>query len=109
MVINISFIIWLLTWIGLSALASFRIAELLVIDDGPFEIFVYFRGWANSSNPILKNTGQVLNCVHCTGIYVSATFTMLYFFPNTYTLAVLIFFAVAGLQSIIARKLGRVG
>lgn len=95
------------TWITLSALAGFRIAELLVIDEGPFGVFTYFRGFSMRSNPILKTIGQALNCVHCTGLYVSALFGALYFFQSLPVFAVLVIFSIAGVQSVISNRLGR--
>ena len=94
-------------WLILSALAAHRVAELCVIDDGPFEIFIELRGWSAHRNPILKTIGGALTCVHCTGIYVSALFAVFYFVQNVYTIGIILLFAIAGLQSILSGKLGR--
>jgi uncharacterized protein DUF1360 len=97
----------LYTWLILSALAAFRVAELLVIDTGPFDVFMYFRGWSVSQNPILKTIGAGLNCVHCTGLYISIIFAFGYFWQNIYIFGILLAFAIAGLQSIFALRFGR--
>jgi len=97
----------LFPWLILSALAAFRLAELLVIDDGPFDVFYFFRGWSMSQNPILKTIGTGLNCVHCTGLHVSILFAVCYFFQNVYIFGALLALAIAGLQSILAGNVGR--
>jgi hypothetical protein len=97
----------LYTWLILSALAAFRLSEMLVIDYGPFDVFMYFRGWSTSSNPLLKNIGAALNCVHCAGLYIAILFASGYFWQNIYIFAVIFVFAAAGLQSILAGCLGR--
>lgn len=94
-------------WLILSALAAHRVAELFVIDDGPFEIFVELRGWSARSNPILKTIGGAFTCVHCTGLYVSTLFAVFYFVQNVFTFGIILLFAIAGLQSILSGKLGR--
>lgn len=94
------------------SLVAFRISELLVIDEGPFEIFMSLRGWANGApfdNSMRRNVANVLECVHCTGMWVSLLLGILYYFfhvtgPLT---AILFAIATAGLQSILANKLGR--
>ena len=96
----------LFAWFILSALAAFRIARMLVIDDGPFGIFMNLRGWSISSNVLLRNIGNALSCVHCAGLYISAIFAVGYFFQNVYLLGILLAFAIAGLQSFMASLLG---
>lgn len=95
------------TYITIAALAAFRIAELLVIDDGPFELFSIMRGWSLSTNPLLSNTGKAMQCVHCAGLWISATFAILYLFHNIYVDVFLLIFAIAGVQSLLANLLGR--
>lgn len=92
----------------LYALVAFRIAELLVIDEGPFEIFMSLRGWFYRPNERgLRHTiGEALTCVHCTGIWVALilTFTL----PYKSLLEFIIYFlSIAGLQSLLAGNLGR--
>jgi hypothetical protein len=97
----------LYTWLILSALAAFRLAELLVIDDGPFDVFMYFRGWSTYANPLLKNIGAAMNCVHCAGLYISIFLMSGYFWQNIYLFVAIAVIAAAGLQSILAGCLGR--
>jgi hypothetical protein len=90
----------------LSALAVFRLAELFVFDDGPFELFAYLRGWVLVGNPMLRTIGRALSCVHCTGLYLSALFAIPFFLQSLY-IGVLAALAIAGLQSVLANRFGR--
>lgn len=94
----------------LYALVTFRLAELFVVDDGPFEIFISVRGWFNrapqGSKGIRRTIAEALQCVHCTGVWIALalTFTL----PYTSLLDFFIWFlAIAGTQSLIACNLGR--
>lgn len=102
-------VIDLYTWLIFSALAAFRISEILVIDSGPFGIFEYMRGWVLLPYRLLYNIGSILNCVHCAGVYVSALLVLGYFFQNIYIFAIIFIFAIAGLQSILSKCFGRSG
>lgn len=101
-------------FIILAALAAFRLAELLVYDSGPFiyvkgeplYIFEYFRGWAFYHPWLFRNIGEALACVHCTGLYISAFFSIPLFIESPFN-GLLSFLAIAGLQSILANRLGR--
>lgn len=92
----------------LYTLVAFRVAELLVIDDGPFELFMNLRGWFYRPNERgLRHTiGEALVCVHCTGLWVSffLTFTLPY---KSFVEFIIYFLAIAGLQSLLAGNLGR--
>jgi hypothetical protein len=94
----------------LYALVTFRLAELFVVDDGPFEIFMSLRGWFNraplDSKGIRRTIANALQCVHCMGIWLALalTFTLPY---NTVTDFIIYFLAIAGLQSLISGNYGR--
>lgn len=100
-------------WFIIYSLAAFRLAELFVIDDGPFDVFVNLRGWAfNSGKPtnvLRRNLYNVLSCVHCTGLWISLIFGFVFYFANDVTVADSVLFAlgVAGLQSIMSGNFGR--
>lgn len=100
--------IWTLTM----ALAAFRLAELIVFDDGPFDIFLNLRGLHSNSelrNPIIRTFADILVCVHCMGFWISIFLGIAYYFlyhPSIYYGFVLTL-AVAGLQSLLATNLGR--
>lgn len=96
--------------LALYALVTFRLAELFVIDDGPFDMFMNLRGWFNQapfeSHGLRRTLANLLSCVHCAGIWIALllTFTL----PFTNALDFFIWFlAIAGLQSLLAGNLGR--
>lgn len=96
----------------LYALVAFRLAELLVIDSGPFDVFTSLRGWANRApfnNGLRRNLANVLTCVHCAGLWISLALGVAYHFTHDAPVLYSILFAlaVAGLQSLIANNLGR--
>ena len=121
-----------LTRLIICGLAVFRLAEMLVIDDGPFGIFVELRGWLQRGTlddglKIYVNNvkaqrwidGRVglvnirreifsgITCVYCVGVWFAFIFAFLFYFQNVWTDLLIIFLAIAGLQSILATKLGR--
>jgi hypothetical protein len=101
----------LYTLLILSALTSFRVSEMLVLDSGPFGVLEILRGWSTRTNPILANVGMALNCVYCTGLWVSIAIGIIYyilFSPDVF-LFVLFSASVAALQSILAKAFGRAG
>lgn len=104
----------ILVWLLLGSLMAFRLAELLVVDDGPFDVFVSLRGWANRAprdNGIRRNLANVLECAHCAGLWISISIGIVFYFESSPSVsfieAVLLAFSIAGLQSILANKVGR--
>lgn len=97
-------------WLVICALAAFRLAELLVVDDGPFDVFMNLRGWANKppiDNPPRGMVAGVLACIHCAGLWTSLLAGVLYASQNGVLRLILFILAIAGLQSILAKNLGR--
>lgn len=85
------------------ALAAYRLARLLVVDEGPGDVFQRIRmaAGAYSYGPDgLPETalGRVLNCQHCTGVWAALLLVVLHRLGATIVIDVL---AVAGLQSVI--------
>jgi hypothetical protein len=103
----------ILVWLILSALAAFRLAELFVIDDGPFDVFSNLRGWANKppldEHAIRRTLAGILSCVHCAGLWICIIFGVVFYLSNSTTIteSILFTFAVAGLQSVLAIQFGR--
>jgi hypothetical protein len=101
-----------IVWLIFSALATFRLAEMFVIDDGLFDVFANLRGWANNTpfdNGIRRNISTLLSCVHCIGIWFSIIFGVAFYIINGVTIfdAFVFTFAVAGLQSLLSNNFGR--
>ncbi len=95
-----------------ATLATFRLAEMLVVDDGPFEIFINLRGWLDKPRAgsmlvyHLRNLARgLVTCAHCAGVWISLLFSFV--FTHSPIDFFVFWFAVAGLQSILLNKLGR--
>jgi len=68
------------------ALATWRIASLLVHEDGPWNIFARLRRRVGLVNDVEIPDGflpGVLSCVWCASIWVGAAWTLLYFLIPT--------------------------
>jgi hypothetical protein len=105
-----------LTFVILAALAAFRLAELFVVDNGPYDILVHLRGYLFQEgvplpqvSRIRRKIGGVFQCVHCLGLWLAIPLTLIYYIHNFYLDAVIVYLAICGLQSIFAHNLGRVG
>ena len=86
------------------ALAAFRLACLIALDEGPAGICVQLRAKAGAYNigptgQPLTNLERGISCPYCMGIYAAAFFIVLDFIPGVRYLTDL--FAVAGLQSLL--------
>ena len=92
------------------ALAAFRLSEMIVIDNGPFDIFFNFRGWVNKP-PVNKliwlTISDAISCVHCIGVWTAGALALLSLLNNPVIDFIIFILAVSGLQSVIAGKLGR--
>ena len=56
-------------------LATYRVARMLVLEDGPGDVFLRIRVWAGcyeygADGRPRTSLGRALNCPHCTGVYV---------------------------------------
>lgn len=86
------------------ALAAFRLASLIALDEGPASICVTLRAKAGAydlgpTGRPLTNLGRGISCPYCVGIYAAAFFIVLEFIPGFRYLTDL--FAVAGFQSLL--------
>lgn len=80
------------------ALATYRLARLIAVDEGPFSIFHRLRYWAGAydlgeNGAPVSALGRLLSCPHCVGVYVAVA---LWLGGPGWWVDVL---AVAGLQS----------
>jgi hypothetical protein len=78
----------------LAALATWRLAFLLVREDGPWRVFARLRNRAG--NGFLS---QLLGCVKCAGMWVSIPFA--FFVRGNWIELVLIWLALAGITALI--------
>lgn len=96
----------------LGVLAAFRLSEMVAIDTGPFNIFFELRSWANNSPldsnfNLRRNFSNAIHCVHCAGLNFAFLITIGYLLAPKIAALIIFPFAIAGLQSILARKFGR--
>ena len=90
--------------IALAALATYRLAQLFTIDDGPHDIFFRLRAWAGvyvygEDGRPATNWGRLWACPYCVGMYAAlflAPFIMWPTRPGDYLLVVL---GLAGAQT----------
>lgn len=69
----------------LLSLATWRMASLLVNEEGPFRVFERIREWVGIRGPEVPDRflAGVLSCVWCCSLWVGAGWTILfYLFPN---------------------------
>ena len=82
-------------------LATYRIARMLVLEDGPGDVFLRVRAWAGcydygQDGRAQTNLGRALNCMHCTGVYVG----VLAFLGHLILPSAVVFLAALGLASL---------
>lgn len=91
---------------------SYRIAGLLVWDKGPFGVFkkiqAYFGKRASKAgkNSVAFQIAEILNCVHCTGIYISFLLTFM-MQPESPVWFIAYWACIAGIQSFLSSVLVR--
>lgn len=87
---------------ALLAFATYRLARLIAVDDGPFDLFFRLRNWLGAYD--LDETGQPatvigrgISCPHCVGVYAALLLWILILLPGGH--GVLWILAIAGAQS----------
>lgn len=53
-------------WLALGVLAVWRLTHLFVVEDGPWDILIRFRGALGSGF-----WGKLINCVYCLSVWVA--------------------------------------
>lgn len=94
----------------LACLAVFRAAEMIAVDDGPFDIFANIRILVgcydfNETGRAKTNLGRLLGCPYCVGVWL-AFIAALIIAPFDFHLP-LYWFAIAGGQAFIQTIGGR--
>lgn len=95
----------------LAFFATYRLAELLSIDAGPFAIFQRTRKFfgkkagGKTYKNFYYNVAELLSCVFCSGVWVSIAIGTIYlFFLNPYTEAFITIFGIAGVQTFLESR-----
>ena len=94
----------------LAAFACFRLAELITIDDGPGDVFLWMRAKLGAYNygedgRADTSIGRAITCPYCIGIWLSALVALVVA-PLDWRL-LLWWFAIAGGQAALQSAWGR--
>lgn len=97
----------------IAALATWRLTQFLVIDDGPFDLLFRLRAKvgrydldpADGYSPKTA-LGRLFECAHCMGKWVGLALALLVVFPTKVGDVILTALALAGAQSMIEEKRG---
>jgi len=96
--------------IVIAILATYRLAQLIPEDEGPFFIFVRIRTFTatkamNENNDLgfWANIDSGVNCVYCCGLYAALLVSLLVLWQNYYGNLFLLIFAIAGGQSLLQK------
>ena len=89
-------------WV-LAALATYRMAELVALDEGPFRVFAKARAWAgcHPSDIIRENFGELVHCPYCLGVWFGLFCALLAGWPTLGGDVILAAFGLAGVQSVL--------
>jgi hypothetical protein len=95
----------------LAALAVFRLAQLVALDDGPFRVFARFRAWAGThpNRVVRENLGALVRCPFCLGVWFAAMGAALVLWPSRIGDAFLLVLGLAGAQAFLEGLAGSRG
>ena len=79
-------------------LATWRVAHLVVAEDGPWNIVARLRGFAGAGV-----WGDLMDCFHCTSLWVAAPIAL--WLSDQWTARVVLWLAVSGGAVVIERLL----
>jgi hypothetical protein len=77
----------------LAILGTYRVAELMAVDDGPFRMFLRFRVWCARKS---KELSRLVACPWCVGIYIGLALSALVLWPTVLGDAILVVLGVIG-------------
>ena len=93
----------MLTELVVASLACYRVAQLLVFDEGPFCLFDRIRikvgryDYGENGEPQTE-LGRLLSCPYCVGLWIAIPLALI-LFPETIIEFILYWFAIAGGQA----------
>lgn len=88
----------------LCVLASFRIAQLIALDDGPIYIFdairrLFGRMAAGEYHSFKTSLADLFHCPYCVGIWSSALMIVLLVYPTVVGDIILLWLGISGAQA----------
>lgn len=93
-------------WLVMCALATYRMSQLLAVDEGPYGVFAEIRDYARvmyakDSSKLWYNISTLIECPYCNGVWFGAM-CALFVLSGVYALQAFVFvMAIAGGQSVI--------
>jgi len=87
--------------LALAALACYRLAQLVTIDNGPFMLLARLRAWAGThENTVVREMiGGLVHCPFCLGLWLAAPLAVLALWPTAIGDVVLAIGGLAGVQA----------
>jgi hypothetical protein len=91
----------------LGGFACYRLAELIVYDDGPFDLIYDFRRliirWGNgkSSKTLPGSLVLLIGCPYCVGVWCGIIVGLMLVFPSFIGNIFITIFGLAGIQSLL--------
>lgn len=89
-------------WFVLVVLAVFRVAWMFTREEGPFAIFGKLRAYLGKdagTQGLRWTLAELFHCPLCLGVWVSVFAVLLLFLPGVIARVIILWLAVAGLQS----------
>lgn len=85
----------------LAALAVYRLAQLVAIDDGPLDACRRLRAWCGTlgNDRARSFLGGLVHCPYCVGLYAAAAMGLLVLVPTSVGDVVLLVLGLAGAQA----------
>jgi hypothetical protein len=83
-------------------LSCYRIAQLISVDNGPFDIFLKMRiklGKMAAGSVIAKNFADLYSCPYCLGVWVSLGVFPAVIFPSLVSDLFILIWGIAGGQA----------
>jgi hypothetical protein len=87
--------------LALALLATYRVAQMVAIDDGPLCLFARLRAWAGAhgSDLVRENLGALVHCPYCVGVWAAALCALLVLWPTGVGDLALMILGIAGGQA----------
>jgi len=94
----------------LAVFACYRLAELIAIDDGPGDVFLWLRSrcgayYLDADGKPVTSLGRFIECPYCLGIWFAAVFALV-LWPSGWMTPVY-WLAIAGGQAFLQSAAGR--
>jgi len=99
------------TYLLIFGLATWRVANMLVHERGPFQMFFRLRvrvgiGMDNDGEPVMipdRFFAELLSCVFCSSIWIAAGWVLFWIFLPVFSLKIATVFALSALAIVINR------